>query len=358
MLKTKTCFIIASIALFSVIPTGSKAGDDVLHNWPWSGITVSASAAQPEDVYLLKKRLGINAIRLELNVRVLAQRNNLKPDATWARALEWTDTMLDACRQAGIVGIIAIAQFPIDPSLKITQESPEFWDNARHASETLGLIAQLGDRYKDRGKEFAAYEILSEPLIREGQSVRVPSSWRTLQMDIIKTIRKRDSMRYIVINPPPGGSPHAYADFQPFEGARLIYGAHMALPHAYTHQGVNGRKLGYTYPGRVAWSYWDKKALETSLAAVRTFQLRYNVPIWIGEFSVVRWAPGAEQYIRDITSLFKAYGWGSAYFAYHEFHGWNPDYDTSFASDAPDDWKKHYVGETSVRWQTLKEINR
>jgi hypothetical protein len=130
----------------------------------------------------------------------------------------------------------------------------------------------------------------------------------------------------------------------------------MYLPHTYTHQGIHGRKLGYAYPGMASWLFWDKKALEQSLAALRQFQLQYDAPVWIGEFSAVRWAPGAEQYIKDLTSIFKTYGWGWAYHAYQEYHGWNPDYDASFATDAPEDWKKHYVGETSTRWRTLKEI--
>lgn len=324
--------------------------------WPWRGIIVNAFSSEPGDVVLLKKRLGVNALRLELNIRFIAETLNMKPHAAWTKALEWADHMLDACRREGVVGIISISQFPIDPSLKVNQESPEFWNGGKYLTETLGLINQLSEHFKDRGMELAAYEILSEPLVREGESVKVPSSWPAFQMDLINSIKQRDTSRYIIINPPPGGSPNAYRDFKPIAGSKLMYGAHMYLPHSYTHQGIQGWKLGYAYPGMASWSFWDKKALEQSLAALRQFQLKYRVPVWIGEFSVVRWAPGAEQYLLDVTSIFKSYGWGWSYQAYKEYHAWNPDYDTLFATDDPNDWKKHYVGESSVRWRTLKEM--
>ena len=61
------------------------------------------------------------------------------------------------------------------------------------------------------------------------------------------------------------------------------------------------------------------------LQPVRDFQLAYNVHIYAGEFSAIRWAPGdsATQYLRDVIELFEEYGWDWSYHAYREWDGWS-----------------------------------
>ena len=85
------------------------------------------------------------------------------------------------------------------------------------------------------------------------------------------------------------------------------------------------------------------------------FQNKYKKLIWIGEFSAVRWAPGGDDYVRDLIEIFDSHGWGWSYFCYNSFHGWNPDYDNVFDPKAPGEWVKHYVGHNSNRWQILKK---
>ena len=71
---------------------------------------------------------------------------------------------------------------------------------------------------------------------------------------------------------------------------------------------------------------WDKQQLRKVLQPVRDFQLAYNVHIYVGEFSAVRWAPGADKYLRDCIDLFEEYGWDWTYHAYREWDGWSVEH--------------------------------
>ena len=59
---------------------------------------------------------------------------------------------------------------------------------------------------------------------------------------------------------------------------------------------------------------------------MREFQLAYNVHIYVGEFSAIRWAPGAADYLRDCIELFEEYGWDWTYHAYREWDGWSVEH--------------------------------
>lgn len=331
-------------------------------NWPWKGVTMSFEGNSkekltgPEDIALLKKRLNINSVRLSLDVRLYAKRYNVSPDAAWDKNLEWADSMLDACKAANITAILSISQFPIDPALGYIQDSPQFWNNPAQLDEALRRVRLLAEHFKGRGNELGAYEVLNEPLLREGSSVKVPPQWPAMMNDIVSNIRGIDAARWIVLTPGAGGLPSGYKDFTPLKAERIIYGAHEYVPHQFTHQGIGGRPLGYRYPGQMGLKYWDKKALQSYLSPLRSFQKKYSAYIWIGEFSAARWADGAEQYLSDLACIFNTYGWGWAYFNYGGYHGWNPDYDTGYSSDSRSDWTTHYVGESSVRWNTLKQL--
>lgn len=49
------------------------------------------------------------------------------------------------------------------------------------------------------------------------------------------------------------------------------------------------------------------------------------MPILVGEFSVVRWAPkeDAERYLADLVELFEEFGWSWCYHGLRDYHGWS-----------------------------------
>jgi hypothetical protein len=72
--------------------------------------------------------------------------------------------------------------------------------------------------------------------------------------------------------------------------------------------------------------------MEREMAHALAFATKHQVPIYVGEFSCVRWAPGrsAYAYIADCLEIFTACGWS---WTYHEFRGW-PGWDAEI--DSPD----------------------
>ena len=60
---------------------------------------------------------------------------------------------------------------------------------------------------------------------------------------------------------------------------------------------------------------------------LRNKQLQTGVPIVIGEYSAVGWAPGAADWIKDATDMFLEYGWSSYFHSWGEDPVWDPRYD-------------------------------
>jgi hypothetical protein len=63
------------------------------------------------------------------------------------------------------------------------------------------------------------------------------------------------------------------------------------------------------------------------LAPVREFQKKHKCRIYVGEFSAVSWAPGAENYLRDCIALFAEYGWDWTYHAFREWGAWSVEHE-------------------------------
>lgn len=357
--KLLTAAHVLCLALgFLVFSSCANAADNggLPYKWPWKGMVLVSHDSKPRDIALLKKTLNINCVSLQLKPRLRCKWGRVQPDKAWKQEMAWAKSMLDACKQADVVGVLVIYQFPFDSKLGFIQDSPKFWNDPRQLDDVIKKVGELADNFKDRGRELGAYEILSEPLLREGRKVSVPRQWPEMRDRIIRTLRKRDPQRWVMVAPGPGALPGGYKAMRKLDHERIIYSAHMYIPHNYTHQGIGKRKRGPTYPGYEGKRHWDKQALENALAPLINFQKANNVPVWIGEFSAVRWAPGAEKYIIDVAAIFDSHGWAWAYHTYGGYHGWNPDYDTVYATNKKEDWSKHYVGKRSLRWKTLRKI--
>ena len=68
---------------------------------------------------------------------------------------------------------------------------------------------------------------------------------------------------------------------------------------------------------------------------MREFQRAYNVHIYVGEFSAIRWAPGAADYLSDCIDLFEEYDWDWTYHAYREWDGWSVEHGSDSQNHQP-----------------------
>ena len=68
---------------------------------------------------------------------------------------------------------------------------------------------------------------------------------------------------------------------------------------------------------------------------VRQFQKKYRAKLFCGEFSAIRWAPGAAQYIDDVASCLEKLNCSWTYHAYREWQGWSVEPDKNINNTRP-----------------------
>jgi hypothetical protein len=183
----------------------------------------------------------------------------------------------------------------------------------------------MARRYKD-AKAIWGYDLANEPV--ESIAGEDMADWQELAERAAKAIRVIDPKRTIIVEPPEWGNPQGLRELHPLDVPNVVYSVHMYLPHAFTHQGVDGPGKAYHYPGEIEGKRWDKARLEAALQPVVEFQRKNNVHIYIGEFSAIRWAPdeSANRYLKDLIDIFEAHDWDWSYHAFREWDGWSVEH--------------------------------
>jgi hypothetical protein len=324
-------------------------------HWPWRGVSIESRYTRPEEIRYLAS-VGINFVRIQLKPDKRGLRESGGPKAMFNAELLWTDSILDVIRAEGITAMVAFNNPVLDPNSTIDKTTASFWNSAEAIDSAIKLFTIVMGRFSSRGDELSAYEFMSEPVIRTRSGGKNPPGLQEFYGRILHNLRSCDKTRWLLLSTGPWGKPTNYEGFKPyaFEDQRLIYGAHMYLPDAYTHQGIKDRPLGVTYPGTIDGEAWDIKRLTLNLRDLRNFADKTGYPVFIGEFQSVRWAPNADVWVKDVTSLFEQYGWSWAYFAFGAGqHFWDP-----FYSHNPAGKEKNltYTGPETPVWKYMRTL--
>lgn len=177
------------------------------------------------------------------------------------------------------------------------------------------------------------WDLANEPEENEWQPGAM--LWNDLADTLAQIIRQIDTAKVIIVQSTRLASPLAFSTLKPvgwkrgYDIQKVVYSFHFYDPGYVTHQGVMSEyPLGPMYPGEVMSEYWDVNKLKSYMQPVVAFQNRYRVPIFVGEFSCVRWAPGnsAYRWMKDAVSLFEEYGWDWCYHAFRESHIWSVEH--------------------------------
>lgn len=232
------------------------------------------------------------------------------------------DHVLATCVRSGLLVAIDLHSLPggryKDDSLAM------FYEQA-YADAFVRAWEKMARRYKGRPGVWA-YDLVNEPV----QATPVPATrdnYWSLQVRAARAVRAIDPDTTILLEVDPWDSPEGFRFVQPVDIPRVVYQVHMYEPHAFTHQRVDDPKgPEIRYPGVIDGQAVDKEALRRALQPVRDFQLAHNVAIYVGEFSAIRWAPGACDYLRDCIELFEEYGWDWSYHAFREWDGWSVEH--------------------------------
>ncbi len=162
-------------------------------------------------------------------------------------------------------------------------------------------------------------------------------NWRELATKVAETIRAIDPGKPVVVEPGPWGGPAGFDSFTPLDLEGVIYSCHMYQPHQFTHQGVRTIPVGLRYRGVIGGEQWDKERIREALVPARDFQQTFNVAMYLGEFSAIRWAPdnSAYRYLKDVIDIFEEYGWDWSYHAFREWEGWSVEHTTDRENREP-----------------------
>lgn len=237
---------------------------------------------------------------------------------------EQLERVLDWCYQYNIYIIVSTM---LSPKCEV-----EFWRSAIQRREMALRWMEVGRLY-GRHPAFLAIDLLNEPNPQSaGMSFdSAQSLWMTCAESMVYGLRSVGFNKSIVIESIGGGQPVGFKNLEPIKDEGIIYSFHLYTPHNITHQFVSPEwNIAIPYPAEAHWRLkdavlieggWDASRMNDSLKNVLDFQLKYKKPIYVGEFSCVRWAPGKStyKYLTDCMKIFKKNNWS---WTYHEFRGW------------------------------------
>jgi endoglucanase len=265
----------------------------------------------------------------------------------------WAESILDACKKHGITSLVAFNHLVLDPKIEVDEKSQKFWDDQRYVDSTYSMINIIATRFKNRGDELSAYEVMGEPVIQKKGGGITPPQLENFFRNVLLTIRRVDKERWFLLSPGPWGRPTNYAGFDGFniQDSRVIYNAHMYLPDPFTHQGIRSRPKGVEYPGNVKGEYWDRKTVEEKLSILKRFQKKHDCLVYIGEFQAARWSKGSEKWVKDVLEISDSFQWSWSLFAFEAgTEAWDPYYDVANKNLPTEKWEIKRVGPTTPLW--------
>ena len=208
-----------------------------------------------------------------------------------------------------------------DPDLDWTMFHDE-----KYADHFVKCWQRIASRFKRR-PEVYGFDLVNEP----AQTRPAVCDYWTLQKRAAEAVREIDPDAAIIIEANRWDAPSAFANLSPLAMDNVIYQVHMYVPQAFTHQGVRSELKEKTcYPDKARG--WDIDFIRKTLAPVRDFEKKYGAKIYVGEFSAIAWAEGADRYMADCISVFEEYGWDWTYHAFREYSGWSVEHEGPDAS--------------------------
>ncbi len=338
-----------------VLPIAKReATNELPPNWPWRGVTVESRKTRPSDVAYLAS-IHVNCLRVMMKPPKRANWDKTDPIATFYLEVAWADSIMDACKAVGITTVLCFNHMVLDPKKGLDDKSPEFWSQSIYRDSSYKMISWLAKHNMNRGAEFAAYESIGEPGVRAGAKGTVqPPAIEDFYQKALTAFRKYDTKRYFYLSPGPWGKPTNYDNFKGYniKDDKLIYGAHMYLPDEYTHQGVKKREAGFTYPGKIKNIDWDKEKIKKCFVSLKAFEKKTNALIYIGEFQAIRYAPGADVWVKDVIDAIEENGFSWTMYAFQcDQPMWDPYYICKNPNADPEKWEFEYQGKNTENWK-------
>lgn len=273
----------------------------------------------PQDIMVLAE-WHANIVRYQLNRNF----GKVGTDIDIDDYNRWLDRRLDEMEEdlklASKHGIRFVVDLHTTPGGRQAYYETRCLYDRKYAEEFIRVWERIARRFQGC-KGIYAYDLINEPL----QTMPAPFDSCELQRRAIEAIRKIDPDTPIMFQ--ASNQTWDYRHISPYRIDNVIYSFHMYKPGSYTHQRLDGAATPVlSYPGKIDGEIYDKEKLREWVQPMRDFQLRHHAKIFVGEFSAIAWAPGAEKYLADCISIFEEYGWDWTYHAFREWDAWSVEH--------------------------------
>ncbi|GAB5493772.1 MAG: hypothetical protein Phog2KO_39870 [Phototrophicaceae bacterium] len=146
--------------------------------------------------------------------------------------------------------------------------------------------------------------------------------WNDIAERSIEAIRDVDPDVTIVLEPIAFGGVPGFIGWEAFDDDNIVYSLHQYDPFEYTHQFQRDLEadpfIVYPYYSDIEYAEVNADWFEDYFEPVFTFQDSYNVPIFVGEWGIIRWVPNGEQFLSDQLAVFEDRGWSNAFYAWYD----------------------------------------
>ena len=157
-----------------------------------------------------------------------------------------------------------------------------------------------------------AYELSNEPQIASNLVGDGLLAWMPLCRKVSKAIRTKDPETAIIIAAANfAGDEAEFESFDPDDVPNVIYTDHMYETGLFTHLYIWEDMEEMSYPSGT----YNKEHLRDFMEKrMNSVSKKHYMHVYIGEFGVVRWAKGADLWLRDVIEIMEELGYDWANF--------------------------------------------
>mgnify|MGYP000843588071 CR=1 FL=1 len=340
--------------------------DDNIQPQTVRGFMVETAESVDKKTLVDAKSWGANVVRLQLNPLSYAIKRKRNFWEAFPDYLKLVQTKIDDARQVGLKVVVDLHEPPMmdgDKAPTSTKQGTEaFWENPELKTNFIRMWKAIATKFKSSkyNDVIWGYDLFNEPQINWKHP---PKQWLEMSPELVATVRAIDKDVWIVYQ--SGLDHHEYKTYEPLKDKRVIYSVHFYKPFGFTHQGVEKifgadslsreqalAAIQNKYPGDYYGQHWDRSMMEADLRPVADFAQKYHVPIFVGEFSAIAWAPieCSTAWLRDAVHTFEKYNFSWCYHAFREWSGWSLEH----AEGTNAFWFKHDPKPAPVNYETQR----